>query len=96
MILGFIAVIFAGLNLSKIGTDKYKKYMFLSLAFTALAICSFYSEIVFRINDATYLEDVIIPLGDMLPFVTICSIVINSIPMFVDYTTKRSGGTENV
>lgn len=95
MILGIIAMIFAVLNVSKTGTRKYKKYMVLSLAFTALALCYFHSEIVFRLNDETFLEDVVVPEGDILPFMAISSVVINSIPLIVDLIKEKTGGHED-
>lgn len=95
MVLGIIAIIFACLNVSKTGTDKYKKYMVLSLAFTALSLCYFHSEIVFKIGDTTFLEDVVEPEGYILPFMTVSSVVINSIPLIVDLVKGKMGGQKN-
>lgn len=89
MILGFLAIIFSGLNLSKMGTEKYKIYMFLSLSFTALSLCFFHSEIIFKLDDYSYLEDVVSYMGSPISFLALCSVAINSVPLVVDFVKGR-------
>ena len=69
-------------------TNKLRNYKdtgrFISLSFTALTLCSFYSLAMQWVwnNQADQLRDVMPTLSKCLWFVTISSIIINSISLF--------------
>lgn len=82
---GITAIITAILNVIwTLRQREAKCFMFISLSFTALTICSFYSlAMQWVLNEqADQLLDVMPTLSKCLWFVTISSVIINSITLF--------------
>ncbi len=85
MLLGVLAIVFAFLNITRKTNDqKTQWYRFLSLSLTALTICAFYFDGAKRVINQDYsgLMDTMPTLSGYLLFLTIASILINSISLF--------------
>lgn len=86
LIFAGIAIIAAILNIiCAIQKRDAKWFRFISLAFTALTLCSFYATAKQWVltGAADQLLDVMPTLSIVLWFVTIASIIINSISLFI-------------
>ncbi len=85
ILLGIIAIITAISNLVFTFLNKDAKWFrFISMSFTALTICSFYSaniEFVLK-GDLNALMDIVPSLSKTLFILTIISILINSVSLF--------------
>lgn len=85
LLFGMIAMITAILNVIwTIRNREAKWFRFLSLSFTALTLCSFYSMANHWaiLGDDSALLDVMPTLSKVLWFLTIVSVIINSISLF--------------
>ena len=85
LLFGAGAIIFAVLNLTSGLTDKVTKWPgFVSLSFTALTVCAFYTDGAMRVvnEDFAGLMDTMPTMSGALWFCVIASILINSIPLF--------------
>ena len=86
MLFGISAIIMAALNV--IWTIRHREakwFRFISLSFTALTLCAFYSQAnhwAVR-GDSSALLDVVPTLSKVLWFLTIASIIINGISLLV-------------
>ena len=82
---GIIAMIMAVLNVVwTIRHREAKCFRFISLSFTALTLCAFYSQANHwaTIGDSSALLDVMPTLSKALWFLTIASIIVNGISLF--------------
>ena len=84
-VLGIVAIIFAVLNI--VFTLKKKSaelYRFLSLSFTALTVCAFYSSAARDVaeKDWSALMDTVPTISTALWVLVLISILINSISLF--------------
>lgn len=89
---GFIAIVFAILNLSFSITGRDPAYFrFLSMSFTALTLCALYSQDAEWIinNDFSALMDVVPAMSKACYILTLVSIFINGISLYKNYKTKR-------
>jgi hypothetical protein len=87
MVFGAIAIIFAGLNIVwMIRRLETKWFRFISLSFTALTLCAFYSLAKSWVltSQADQLLDVMPTLSLVLWALTIASIIINGISVFAN------------
>lgn len=91
LILGLLAIVFTCINLLryKIGRD-YKLAMLLGLSFTALTLCAEYTMVSRWViaEDWSALMDVVPFMDNALWFLTICSIVLNSLPILMESIKK--------
>lgn len=84
LLFGIIAIITAILNLIWLIRHRETKYFrFISLSFTSLTLCAFYSMANHWaiIGDASALLDVMPTLSVLLWFLTISSVIINGISL---------------
>ena len=82
---GCIAIVFAVLNLTwAIRGKDAKWFRFLSLAFTALTLCSFISLSTMYVNKQEWdsLTDVVPTVAPLLWICTIVSILLNGVSLF--------------
>lgn len=87
---GILAIIFAFINLLMAFHKKdYKIYMFLSLSFTIFTICGFIVDASFKFKDIATLEDVNGYAHGLLWVLTVLSMLINSIPMIIEYLNNK-------
>ena len=85
LLFGIIAMIMAVLNVVWTIRHREAKYFrFISLSFTALTLCAFYSQANHwaAIGDSSALLDVMPTLSRVLWFLTIASIISNGISLF--------------
>ena len=85
LLFGVIAIIAAILNI--IWTIRHREtkwFRFISLSFTALTLCAYYdlANQWVETKAADQLLDVMPTLSKVLWFLTICSIIINSVSLF--------------
>lgn len=88
---GLLAIVFALANLSTLLTGRSPEvFRFLSLALTALTVCSFYTSAALwvRENDWSALEDVVPAVSGMLWVLVPASILMNGITLFVNREKK--------
>ena len=92
MFFGIVAILFAVCNWYLFFTNRkqYKRFMFLSLSFTALTLCAFYSDAARMVisKDMAGLEDVVVTIHKSLWYLTIASIIINGIPLVAEKYRK--------
>ena len=85
LFLGIVAIITAVLNIiwTLKGLDA-KWFRFISLSLTAFTLCAFYTQVYqwVLIEDWSALYDVVPTVSKALWFLTIASIIINSISLF--------------
>lgn len=90
--LGIISILCAICNLYLFFNDRkqYKWFMFLSLSFTALTLCDFYSDAARMViaKDMAGLEDVVVTIHKSLWYLTFASIIINGIPLIAEKYRK--------
>lgn len=87
LLFGFIAVILTLINLFLYATGKdYKLAMALALAFTALTLCAEHHLIASWVKAADWaaLEDVVPTMEKVLWTLTLASIVLNMLPIFLE------------
>ena len=85
IILGIAAIIFAVLNIGFTFKKKNAElYRFLSLSFTALTVCAFYSSAARDVaeKDWSALMDTVPTISPVLWALVILSIIINSVSLF--------------
>lgn len=85
LLFGIIAISTAILNVIwTVRNREAKWFRFLSLSFTALTLCAFYSMAKHWaiLGDSSALLDVMPTLSKVLWFLTIASVIINSISLF--------------
>lgn len=87
LLLGIGAIVFALLNLFTTFQNKNAQWFrFLSLGFTSLTLCAFYSDGARRVSyeDWGGLMDIMPTTSNILWVCTIASILMNSISLFKD------------
>jgi len=87
IIFGFLAIGFTIINLTSYLKGKdYKIAMVLGLSFTALTLCAEYSLVSSWVvaEDWAALLDVVPFMDNALWFLTICSILLNSLPILME------------
>ena len=92
VIFGLIAIIATCINLYMYGTGKdYKLAMAMGLSFTALAIVADYSMVSdwVKVEDWAALLDVVPTMETALWVLTIISIFLNIIPIFLELKNKK-------
>lgn len=92
VLFGVLAIITASLNvLWTAGKKDARWFRFLSMSFTALTLAAEYSVVKRWVLSADYsaIEDVVPTMSKILWFLTILSIAINSISLFVEPSTKE-------
>lgn len=92
LLLGFLAIGFTIINLTSFIMGKdYKLAMVLGLSFTALTLCAFYSQVSIWViaEDWVALMDVVPYMDNALWFLTICSILLNSLPILLEMRKKK-------
>ncbi len=85
LILGILAIIFTLLNLIwSFQNENAKWFRFAGISFTALTMCSFYSDGAMRVvkEDWAGLMDIMPTMSKALWVCVILSIIINSISLF--------------
>ena len=85
LLFGIIAMITAILNVIwTVRNRDAKWFRFVSVSFTALTLCAFYSQANHWaiLGDSSALLDVMPTLSKVLWFLTIASVIINSISLF--------------
>jgi peptidoglycan biosynthesis protein MviN/MurJ (putative lipid II flippase) len=91
-ILGIIAIVLTGINLSLFAAGKdYKLAMAMALSFTALTICADYSYVSrwVKVEDWAALSDVVPGMARALWLLTIVSILLNIAPIFLERRRKN-------
>lgn len=92
LLFGLIAIVatFINLYLFKVNKD-YKLAMALGLSFTALTLSAQYSMVSnwIQIEDYSALFDVVITMSKLLWILTIISIFLNILPIFLDFKKIR-------
>lgn len=92
IILGVIAIVatFINIYMYKAGKD-YKLFMAIGLSFTALTLCSEYSLVSrwVKVEDWSALLDVVPGMERALWVLTIISIVLNIVPIFLELKNKK-------
>lgn len=92
IVFGGVAIVSTFINLYMYKCGKnYKIAMAVGLSFTSLTLCSQYTMISkwIKSNDFTALLDVIPYMETALWFLTIISIVLNIIPIFLEINAKK-------
>lgn len=85
ILFGVVAIIMAILNIIwYVNNREAKWFRFISLAFTALTLCAFYSQDAVWVlkEDWSALMDVVPTMSNALWILTIVSILINGISLF--------------
>ncbi len=92
LLFGLIAIVatFINLYLFKVNKD-YKLAMALGLSFTALTLSAQYSMVSnwIQIEDYAAIFDVVITMSKLLWILTIISIFLNILPIFLDFKKSR-------
>lgn len=94
ILLGLLAIVFTVMNLLHFFSGKdYRVMMALGLSFTAIELCSQYSFIVSWVNkkDWSAIEDVMPTMNNALWVLTIISIGLNLLPIFLEKRQKLYG-----
>lgn len=92
IVLGIIAIIATCINLFMYATGKdYKLAMAIGLSFTALTLVAEYRMVAnwVKVEDFSALSDVVPTVETYLWILTIISIVLNIIPIFLDMKNKK-------
>lgn len=92
IVLGIIAIIATCINLFMYATEKdYKLAMAIGLSFTALTLVAEYRMVAnwVKVEDFSALSDVVPTVETYLWILTIISIVLNIIPIFLDMKNKK-------
>lgn len=92
IVLGIIAIIATCINLFMYATGKdYKLAMAIGLSFTALTLVAQYRMVAnwVKVEDFSALSDVVPTVETYLWILTIISIVLNIIPIFLDMKNKK-------
>ncbi|TFE00628.1 hypothetical protein [Jeotgalibacillus salarius] len=92
VIFGVIAIVVTFINLYLYAAGKdYKLAMALGLSFTALTLCAEYSVVSdwVEVEDWSALGDVVPGMERALWFLTIASILLNILPIFLERRGKK-------
>lgn len=92
IVFGGIAVVSTFINLYMYKAGKnYKLAMAMGLSFTALTLCSEYTMVSewVKLNDWTALLDVVPYMETALWILTIMSIILNIVPIFLETKNNR-------
>lgn len=95
LFLGISAIIFTGFNLIYSFKNKNEKWFrFAALSFTALTVCSFYSDGAMRVLNEDWggLMDIMPTMSKALWVCVGISILLNSVSLFREKTTSLSQG----
>lgn len=89
---GILAIVCTFLNIVIYVCGKDNRlFMGLGIGFTALCLCSEYSLVVFWTQNEDWgaIMDVVPTMGTWIWIITVSSILINLIPVFVEFVKKR-------
>lgn len=92
IIFGLLSIVFTFINLFlyRKGTD-YKLAMALGLSFTALTLCAEYSLVSNWVIEENWgaIMDVVPYMDNALWFLTLCSILLNMLPILLDLRKQK-------